>query len=161
MNLNDLIVPARVLINAKADSRKAALEILGELLAKSDSTFTRADALQSMIARERLGSTAVGGGVAVPHGRIKGLGAPIGALIRLTEPIDYQADDGARVDLLCAVLVPETCEPGHTALLSTLMRRCADPALADRMRVSRTSQDLYEALTAEDWHGNRRMGAGA
>lgn len=144
MNLNELIAPERVLANATAESKKRALEVLSELLGKNRPALNEADILQSLVARERLGSTAIGGGVAVPHGRLEGLDDAVGALIRLSTPVDYQAEDRIPVDLMFALLLPQTCSREQADIVAAASWRFSDPELRKRLRDASTSQELYE-----------------
>ncbi|HET6726217.1 MAG TPA: PTS sugar transporter subunit IIA [Gammaproteobacteria bacterium] len=146
MTLNELVIPARVLANAKAESRKGALEVLSQLLSKDQPELTQADVMRGLVARERLGSTAIGGGMAVPHGRVAGIDQAVGALIRLNEPVDYSADDNVPVDLMFAMLVPEECSPEHAGLLSQATVRLSDPEVRRCMREAKTSKALYECF---------------
>ncbi|HET7306733.1 MAG TPA: PTS sugar transporter subunit IIA [Gammaproteobacteria bacterium] len=149
MNFNQLIVPARVLANAKADSRKRALEVLSELLSKDQPDLSQAEVMQGLVSRERLGSTAIGGGIAVPHGRAAGIIQVIGALIRLNEPVDYGAEDNVPVDLMFAILVPLECTEAHAQLVSQVTLRLSDPEVRRHLREAKTSKALY-ACFADD-----------
>lgn len=159
MNLNDMIAPERVLANVAAESKKRAFELLSELLGKNQPALTEAGILQSLVARERLGSTAIGGGVAVPHGRIQGLGGTVGALIRLSVPVDYQAEDRVPVDLMFALLLPQACSREQAGIVAAASWRLSDPELRRRLRAAPTSQALYEDFSRGDAAGEaHRMG---
>ncbi|HET8552289.1 MAG TPA: PTS sugar transporter subunit IIA [Gammaproteobacteria bacterium] len=159
MNFNQLIVPARVLANAKADSRKRALEVLSELLSKDQPDLSQAEVMQGLVSRERLGSTAIGGGIAVPHGRAAGITQVIGALIRLNEPVDYGAEDNVPVDLMFAILVPLECTDAHAQLVSQITLRLSDPEVRRCLRGAKTSKALYACFT-EDVNHARDMQVG-
>ncbi|HET7569894.1 MAG TPA: PTS sugar transporter subunit IIA [Gammaproteobacteria bacterium] len=148
-HLNELIVPARVLANAKADSRKRALEVLSELLSKDQPDLSQAEVMQGLVSRERLGSTAIGGGIAVPHGRAAGITQVIGALIRLNDPVNYGAEDGVPVDLMFAILVPLECTEAHAQFVSQVTLRLSDPDVCRHLREAKTSKALY-ACFADD-----------
>ncbi|HET6655475.1 MAG TPA: PTS sugar transporter subunit IIA [Gammaproteobacteria bacterium] len=150
MNLNELLVPERVLANAKAESRKRALEVLSQLLSKDQPELSQADVMRSLVTRERLGSTAIGGGRAVPHGRIAGIDRAIGALIRLNEPVDYSAEDNAPVDLMFAMLVPQNCSQADAELVSRAALHLSDPEICRCMRAAKTSKALYECFEDPD-----------
>lgn len=154
MNLNDVIVPTRVLANANAETKKHALEVLSELLAKDQPELGQAEMLKSLVARERLGSTAIGGGVAVPHGRLPGLDHVIGALILLNEPVDYQAEDSVPVDLMFALLVPQACSEEHSRIVAAATLRFSEPDLRSRLRAAKTSKELYENFIRGDDAGD-------
>lgn len=158
MHLNDLLVPARVLANANAESKKRALEVLSELLSKDQPALTQADAMQSLVTRERLGSTAIGRGVAVPHGRAASLTQPVAALIRLNSPVDYGAEDQMPVGVMFGLLVPQACSREHSEMLARATLRLSDPELIRRLREAKTSKALYECFGEEGDVHALRMG---
>src|SRR5690625_2516874 len=107
MNLMSRILPLEnIVLDVEATSKKRAFEQAG-LLFENHHGIARTAVFQSLIARERLGSTALGHSIAVPHGRIKGLKEPYAAFMRLAEPVKFDASDGRQADLLFFVLVPE------------------------------------------------------
>lgn len=128
-----LLAPERIAWNVPAGSKKRALEILSELLAKGVAEHDAGAIFASLVQREKLGSTGVGQGIALPHGRLAGLEAPVGAVLRLAEPIDYDSSDGRPADIFFALLVPEQCAEDHLQI----MRR-----LAELFRDGRTGEAL-------------------
>jgi PTS system nitrogen regulatory IIA component len=142
--MNELIKPERVVANIGASSKKRCLEIIGDVIARSEPKLSSVRVLASLVQRERLGPTAIGNGVALPHGRIEGLGTSLGAFVRLREPIDYGANDNGAVDLLFAVLNPNTDQ--HCADLAELAERFRDPCFCQRLRSAKTGGDLYRIL---------------
>ena len=147
MNLMSRILPpSNVVLDLAATSKKRAFEQAG-LLFENHNGIARTAVFQSLIARERLGSTALGHQVAVPHGRIKDLKEPCAAFIRLTEPVRFDATDGRAANLLFILLVPETATQTHLDLLAEIARLMSD---ADIRRALATESDpsiVHQLLT--------------
>jgi PTS system nitrogen regulatory IIA component len=102
----------------------------------------------SLFARERLGSTGLGHGVAIPHGRIKGMKSPLAAVFRLSEPIGFDAPDEQPVSLLFFLLVPEASTQKHLEILSEIAEMLSDTALRERLKKSSDAQDLHQLIVA-------------
>lgn len=150
MQIRDLINPEQIDPDAHATGKKRALETLSGLLAERDPGLGRGQVFDSILSRERLGSTAVGAGVAIPHGRIEGLEHSLGAFIRLQDPVDFDASDGGPVDLLFALVVPSQCAEEHLAILATLAERFSDASLCAALREARDRDQIYELLVGND-----------
>ena len=150
MQIRDLINPGQIEPDAQASGKKRALETLSALLADRDPSLGRGQVFDSILSRERLGSTAIGAGVAIPHGRIEGLENSLGAFIRLQEAVDFDASDGGPVDLLFALVVPSQCAEEHLAILATLAERFSDASLCTALREAEDRQRIYELLTGND-----------
>ena len=148
MHLIDLLTPARVLAGVSVSSKKRLLEQLAGLLAEGAGEETERRVFDSLCAREKLGSTGLGHGVAIPHGRTALPGA-VGAFLRLSEPIDFSALDGKPVDLVFALAVPEHFSGQHLLLLSQLAEMFSDPAFTARLREAPDDASLYALLA--DW----------
>lgn len=153
MHIVSLISPERVACCQEVTSKKRALELLGQLLAGNTPNITAEEIFDSLVGRERLGSTGLGHGVAIPHGRMSGLETPIGACIGLTQAIDFDALDRKPVDLLFALLVPEEANDEHLQLLAQLAQMFNDSAFTQKLREARSSQDLYQLL--QHWDAQR------
>jgi len=148
-NMNRLasILPvAQVLVGVEATSKKRAFEEAG-LLFENLHGLSRALVTDSLFARERLGSTGLGHGVAIPHGRIKGLKAPMAAVFLLGQPIGFDAPDEQPVSLLIFLLVPEAATQKHLEILSEIAELLSDSALRESIKAS-TSQDGLHQLIA-------------
>ena len=152
MQIVDILAPSRVVRDAQVTSKKRALELLSELLAGSDPGLGQSEVFASLLGREKLGSTGLGHGVALPHGRLAGCQRPYGALLLLETPIDFDAVDGEPVDLLFAMVVPEASTDEHLQLLAQLAEMFSDPAFCERLRAS-DPPGLLKLLG--DW-GDRR-----
>lgn len=145
MNRLSAILPAaQVLVSVDATSKKRAFEEAG-LLFESLHGLNRALITDSLFARERLGSTGLGHGVAIPHGRIKGLKQAAGALIRLATPIPFDSPDGRPVNLLFVLLVPEQATEEHLQILSELAQRFSERSFRESL-LAATDADAAVAL---------------
>ena len=121
MNISDILTPARIELSMRAASKKRALEILSELIGK-DTNLNSTAVFQSLIDRERIGSTGIGESIAIPHGRMKGLEQPVGAFAILEQQIDFDAIDQKPVNLIFVLLVPEEATNEHLQLLAQLAK---------------------------------------
>lgn len=146
MTLDDLLTPDRVLRNAEARSKKHALEIVSELIAGAEGNQTRSEVFDTLVGREKLGSTALGRAVAVPHGRLPGLERSIGAFLRLSEPVDFDAPDGRPVDLIFAVVVPQACGEEEPRAIARIAELLSDRQFRVVLRQASSSRELYNLL---------------
>jgi nitrogen PTS system EIIA component len=155
-----LLNPAHVLVDLAASSKKRFFEQVGLLFENHDG-LARSLVFDSLFARERLGSTGLGQGVAIPHGRIKGLKEALGAFIRLAQPIPFDAPDGAPVTLVFVLLVPEKATEKHLQILSELAQMFSDRALREAMGAAPDAQALYQLVASwqPDAAGQRRAAA--
>ena len=140
--LASILSPAQVLVRVDATSKKRAFEEAG-LLFESLHGLSRALVTDSLFSRERLGSTGLGHGVAIPHGRIKGLKSPMAAVFQLETPIGFDAPDDIPVGLLIFLLVPEAATQKHLEILSEIAELLSDAALRDKMRNSADAAALH------------------
>ena len=151
MNRLAAILPLeQVLTGTDIASKKRAFEEVGFLF-ESRHGLSRALVTDSLFSRERLGSTGLGNGVAVPHGRIKGLKLPLAAVLLLDQAIGFDAPDNQPVDLLVFLLVPEAATQKHLELLSEIAALLSDEARREAMRGSGTATALHALI--RDWPG--------
>ncbi|HXH04738.1 MAG TPA: PTS IIA-like nitrogen regulatory protein PtsN [Candidatus Competibacteraceae bacterium] len=149
MNIQDLIVPDRVLCDEDISSKKRVLERLGELIASAAPQNLSARAIfDSLVGRERLGSTGLGHGVALPHGRLGHSDQAIGAFVKLKRGVDFDAIDQQPVDLVFALLVPEHFTDEHLKILASLAEMFSDREFCAELRASASGQALYQRLVA-------------
>ena len=149
MNRLASILPAeQVLVNVEATSKKRAFEEVG-LLFENLHGLGRALVTDSLFARERLGSTGLGHGVAIPHGRIKGLKSPMAAVFQLAQPIGFDAPDEQPVGLLIFLLVPEAATQRHLEILSEIAEMLSDRALRENLKTQAEAPALHQLIT--DW----------
>ena len=127
-----LLPPANVVVGLEASSKKRAFEQAG-LLFENNHGIGRSTVFDSLFAREKLGSTGLGQGIAIPHGRIKGLKDALGAFIRLAKPVPFDAPDGRPVTMLFVLLVPEQANEHHLQLLSELAQMFSDRAFREQL----------------------------
>ena len=146
MLLEEIIKPDSVLCNAHARSKKHCIEILSELLVRSLPGVAAENIFERLIERERLGCTSLKMGVAFPHCRVDGLESSSGAMIRLSEAVDFDAADGESVDLVFGLLVPTDLDDTHLADISMITSVLNDDGLRARLRESTSSNDLYDSL---------------
>lgn len=149
MHLLDLISPARINAGVAANSKKRLLETVADLLIQDQPADLDRPVFDSLCARERLGSTALGHGVAIPHGRTPGLATATGAFVRLREPLDFGAPDGEPVDLVFALAVPEHFTHQHLVLLSQLAEMFGDADFRGQLRAAPDAARIYRLLS--DW----------
>jgi PTS system nitrogen regulatory IIA component len=146
MLLEQIIRPDSVLCNAQARSKKHCLEILSELLVRSVPEINSEDIFERLVERERLGCTSLDQGVAFPHCRVEGLDTTIAALIRLSEPVDFDSPDGELVDLVFGLMVPKEINESHQANICSIADLLGDQTLRQKMRDATTSNELYDSL---------------
>lgn len=145
--LSRILPPSNIVLDMAATSKKRAFEQAG-LLFENHHGIARTAVFQSLIARERLGSTALGHDVAVPHGRIKDLKDPIGAFMRLDEPIRFDASDGRTARLLFFLLVPEHATQIHLDLLAEIAKLMSDTQLRHELETESDPAVIHQLLTA-------------
>lgn len=146
MNLISRLLPAsNVLIDLHASSKKRIFEQAG-LLFENNQGIARATVFDSLFARERLGSTGLGQGVAIPHGRIKGLKEAVAAFVRLAEPVPFDAPDGRPVQLLIFLLVPEQATQQHLDILSELAQMLSDKPFRESLLTASEPAALHAML---------------
>lgn len=143
--LASILPAAQVLVSVDVTSKKRAFEEAG-LLFESLHGLSRALITDSLFARERLGSTGLGHGVAIPHGRIKGLTAPMAAVFQLASPIGFDAPDEQPVCLLIFLLVPEAATQKHLEILSEIAELLSDSQLRERLKSCSDAQQLHSMI---------------
>lgn len=146
MNRLSAILPAtQVLVGVDATSKKRAFEEAG-LLFETQHGLNRALITDSLFARERLGSTGLGHGVAIPHGRIKGLKQPLAAVFQLAQAIGFDAPDEQPVQLMIFLLVPEAATQKHLEILSEIAELLSDSGLREQMKASSDAAALHTLI---------------
>jgi len=153
MNIVDLLSPERVLSCNDIGSKKRLLEQLSELLAGSSPQLSRLEIFDALLNREKLGSTGLGKGVAIPHGRMIGIERPLCAFIRLEHPVDFDAADGKPVDLVFCLLVPLDSTEEHLQVLSTIAEIFSNPGVCTALRQCADSNCILGQLS--HWESQR------
>jgi nitrogen PTS system EIIA component len=146
MEIEDLITPARVMPRLKATSKKHVLQELAKRAAELTGLHERA-IFDVLLERERLGTTGVGNGIAIPHGKLAEIKELFGLFARLDEPVDFDAIDEQPVDLVFLLLAPEGAGADHLKALARVARLLRDPEVARKLRDSRDAEALYAVLT--------------
>lgn len=148
MRLTDLIQPEAVFASLRANSKKQLLQELSDRAAQISRLPAR-QIFDAILQRERLGSTGIGNGIAIPHAKLAKCPAIIGLFARLEKPVDYEAVDGAPVDLIFLLLAPESAGADHLKALARIARALRDPAMTAKLRGIHDSAALYAVLTQE------------
>jgi len=146
MNVTKLLSPDRTAVLEDIASKKRLLEQVSELLGSSSPQVSRQSIFDALVSREKLGSTGLGNGVAIPHGRMSGLTEPVCALVRLVTPVDFDAADGQPVDLAFALLVPEESTEEHLQVLSTIAEIFSNKAICALLRACNNGDCLLNQL---------------
>jgi len=153
MNLIARLLPVtNILLDVDVSSKKRVFEQVG-LLFENNHPIARSQVFDSLFAREKLGSTGLGQGVAIPHGRIKGLKEALGALVRMKQPVQFDAPDGQAVGLIFVLLVPDRATDVHLQILSELAQMFSDKAFRERLLAAATAADLHQLITNWQPHG--------
>ncbi|MED5609867.1 MULTISPECIES: PTS IIA-like nitrogen regulatory protein PtsN [Pseudomonas] len=146
IRLEQILSPGRSLVNVPGGSKKRVLEQIANLVVKDLPGLDAQDIFESLVARERLGSTGFGNGIAIPHCRLTGCKAPISAILHLDAPVDFDALDGAPVDLLFVLLVPEAATEEHLELLRQIASMLDRSEVRDRLRRASDGDALYQIV---------------
>ncbi|MEM7212933.1 MAG: PTS IIA-like nitrogen regulatory protein PtsN [Pseudomonadota bacterium] len=146
MELADIVSGEAVLASVKASSKK---QVLQEIAHKASDLYGLhcGTVVNSLVAREKLGSTAMGHGVAIPHARLEGLDRILGVFARLEKPVDFEAADSQGVDLVFALLAPEEADANHLRALAKVSRTMRDESIRAKLRASDNAAALHALLT--------------
>ena len=147
MNLVSKLLPfANVIVDLDVSSKKRVFEQVG-LLYENNHHIARSQVFDSLFAREKLGSTGLGQGVAIPHGRVKGLKESLGALVRMKQAIPFDAPDGQPVALIFVLLVPDRATDLHLQILSELAQMFSDKPFRERLLAAAGARELHQLIT--------------
>ena len=146
MTLTDLISPDAIIPALKVNGKKQVLQELAARAAAVGGVSERV-VFETLLQRERLGSTGVGGGIAIPHGKLRTLDRLLGVFARLERPVDFDAMDGQPVDLIFMLLAPESAGADHLQALARVARLFRDADLVAKLRASRDAEALFSVLT--------------
>jgi PTS system nitrogen regulatory IIA component len=146
MDISDLIDPAGVVASLRVTSKKQALQELAKRASELTGIEDR-KVFEVLIERERLGTTGVGNGIAIPHGKLAGLERLHGLFARLESPIDFDSIDEQPVDLICLLLAPETAGADHLKALARVSRLLRDRAMCKKLRGTDKAEAIYALLT--------------
>lgn len=146
-NLAKILQPNNVVLDLEVSSKKRAFEQAG-LIFENNCGIARSNVSDNLFARERLGSTGLGHGVAVPHGRIKGLKAPLAAFVRLAEPIPFESPDGEPVKLLIFLLIPDHVTQQHLEILSEIAEMFSDDAIREALTSDADMASVHQRIVS-------------
>lgn len=146
--LSDILTPARTVCRAPGGSKKRLFETIARLISEDQPALPYPDVFTQLIARERLGSTGLGKGIAIPHCRISNCPRPLGTLLTLEEPIDFEAPDGEPVDLLFVLLVPEEAQQAHLDILAHVAGLFSQATFCEALRRAEDTQGLFDTATS-------------
>ena len=146
IRLENILTPGRSLVNVPGGSKKAVLEEIAKLIGREVPEFDWQTVYENLLAREKLGSTGFGNGIAIPHCRLKGCSTPVSAVLHLEKPVDFDAIDGAPVDLLFVLLVPEAATDAHLELLRQIASMLDRGDVRTSLRAAKSSEELYNVV---------------
>src|SRR5215210_720177 len=141
-----LLAEPNVIIDLDVSSKKRVFEHVG-LLFENNNSVGRSDVFDSLFAREKLGSTGLGQGIAIPHGRIKGLKEAVGAVVRTQQPIPFDAPDAQNVSIIFVLLVPDRATDMHLQILSELAQMFSDKPFREQLMAAPTAAELHRLIT--------------
>ncbi|MEQ9544706.1 MAG: PTS IIA-like nitrogen regulatory protein PtsN [Marinobacter sp.] len=146
LTIENILAPELTLCRAPASSKKRVLEFIAEQINQQDASLSETQIFNNLISRERLGSTGIGQGIAIPHCRLDGLERVVGVLLTLEEGVGFDAIDNQPVDLVFALIVPREATSEHLELLSQLAEKFNDRGFCDRLRQCTDAQSLYSRM---------------
>ena len=146
MQIDHILTPQRTFAGVQGGSKKKMLELIGKMIAQH-SHLDPDSIYQNLIAREKLGSTGFGNGIAIPHCRLEDCHKPVGALFQLQSKIDFDALDGEPVDLIFVLLVPSEATEQHLQILKMLAEKLDQANLREKLRAAGDAEELYSIIT--------------
>ena len=154
MNLISKLLPqSNVIIDLDVSSKKRVFEQVG-LLFENNNSVARSEVFDSLFAREKLGSTGLGQGIAIPHGRIKGLKEAVGAVVRTRQPIPFDAPDGQNVSIIFVLLVPDRATDMHLQILSELAQMFSEKPFREQLNSAPDAPELHRLITQWQPHAS-------
>lgn len=146
MEIKDILTPGCTVCAVQGTSKKRILETISDLASKQHEGLELDAVLTSLLCREKMGSTGIGNGIAIPHGRLAGIDKVIAVLITSDKAVSYDAIDNQPVDIFFAILVPEDQAQGHLQTLATIAKKLSDKDTLKKIRQASSDQALYEAI---------------
>ena len=145
MQLAQFLTPERTFCNALSTSKKRLLEDMAQFISDDVPALNANEIYSQLLNRERLGSTGIGDGVAIPHCRVSNCSGIVGALITLKTPIDFEAMDDGPVDIVFALIAPEEGHDEHLKALAAIAERLNNPDFRDQLRAAEDRESLFRA----------------
>lgn len=149
LTIENILSPELTLCRVPASSKKRVMEAIAEQIQKREETLNDVQIFNNLVSRERLGSTGIGQGIAIPHCRLDGLDHVVGVLMTLAEGVNFDAIDNQPVDLVFALVVPKEATSEHLELLSQIAEKFNDRAFCDQLRQCTDGKTLYRQMLAE------------
>jgi nitrogen PTS system EIIA component len=148
MKIAEFIRPENVILDLAAKSKSRALQAMSDQASQALGIAEKL-ILQALLEREKLGSTGIGEGIAIPHTRVEGVAAPFGMLARMNKAIDFDAIDDVPVDVVFLLLMPTENRKNHLNVLASVARQLRSPEVLKNIRSAESARDLYEAIILE------------
>lgn len=145
---SDLLSPARILAGVRINSKKRLFELISTTMVRKNPDLDSREIFEGICAREHLGNTGLGNGIAVPRGRIRGSEDVQALFLQLVKPLPFDADDGIPVDLIFALTVPKLCTEDHAKLLASIVERFADTELLEQLRNAVDANEIWHLLSS-------------
>lgn len=149
LTIENILAPELTQCKVPAASKKRVLEFIAEQIRQHNASLSESQIFNNLISRERLGSTGIGQGIAIPHCRLDGLEHVIGVLLTLEDTVEFDAIDNQPVDLVFALVVPKEATSEHLELLSQLAEKFNERSFCDRLRQCDDAHTLFQRMTAE------------
>lgn len=149
MSLRNILAPGHALFGVQGASKKRTLEYIANIISQRQPDLDTKELFNKLVTREKLGSTGLGGGFALPHCRVAGCEKPQAVFLKLSEPIDFDSVDRQPVDLVFALVVPEHETEKHLDFLRQIAEQFSDASLCEALRSADSSESLYRLLTAK------------
>ncbi|MCP4474678.1 MAG: PTS transporter subunit EIIA [Gammaproteobacteria bacterium] len=152
IDLSAVLTVERIQVKSDTCSKKRVLELVSQLISQALPEYDYKDIFEQFIAREKLGSTAIGHGIAIPHIRLDGIDQTIAALVTLQQPVDFNGPEKLSADLIFALVVPADFDQQHLDLLKTITQQLHSKTIQEALRTSDTAEMAYHLLITEDQH---------
>ena len=149
MTISALLSPQRIFLDVEVSSKKKLLELIANIVA-DQAQLTESSIYSSLLNRERLGSTGLGHGFAVPHARVAGLEQTIGCLFRLKEPVNFEAPDNQPVDLVFTIIIPQEANEEHLIILSSLARLFSQSDVREAIRNATSKDEIAQIILSAE-----------
>ena len=150
MSIAQILAPARIHLDVEASSKKRALERMSEYLSEGDAELSSGQVFDALLMRERLGSTGLGEGFAVPHARVAELDQTVACFFRLKEPVNFEAPDNQPVDLVFTIVIPEEATEEHLMILSSLASIFSRAEVCEAIRSAGSKEEIAEIIAAAE-----------
>jgi PTS system nitrogen regulatory IIA component len=150
LKITDFVTPERVMPALQSKEKNAVVKEMADRLVACEPSLDAQNVLQVLLDREKISTTAIGEGVAIPHGKLVGVERVIGVFARSLQGVDFASLDGAPTYLFFVLIAPEDAAADHLKALARISRLLKDPAFRSQLMAGNTSQELYEIIAAED-----------